>query len=234
MKSSFIVFVEIAILFVASLVLGHPVAARNCTCDVPPCPGTPIIIDISGTGFHLTDAVHGVLFDITGSGQLVQIAWTAPGADNAFLALDRNGNGLIDDGTELFGNFTVQPESIHPNGFLALALYDLPDYGGNGDGIIDSRDDVFSSLRLWIDTNHDGISQPDELHTLPSLGVTSLSLNYQLTERKDQYGNLFRYVALVNPGERRRGSEIGRAAYDVFLTMIGPPNHASTPSSALF
>src|SRR5713101_1445932 len=113
---------------------------------------SPIILDLSGDGFSLTDTAHGVLFDISGTGKPIQIAWIAPGADNAFLALDRDGDGIIKDGTELFGNFTPQPQSPHPNGFLALAVYDQPANGGNGDGIIDSRDAVFTSLRLWIDT----------------------------------------------------------------------------------
>lgn len=180
---------------------------------------SPIILDLSGHGFHLTDARHGVRFDITGDAHPVQIAWTVEGTENAFLALDRNGNGVIDDGTELFGNFTPQPPSAHRNGFAALAVYDKPQNGGNGDGVLDARDQIFSSLRLWIDANHDGICQPEELFTLPAKGVDSISLNYRMSMRRDQFGNLFRYRARVNPDDPRgTEEEVGRVAYDVFLT----------------
>lgn len=176
---------------------------------------SPIIVDLTGDGFFLTDAAHGVTFDIAGMGHPLQIAWTA-NSNNAFLALDRNGSGTITNGAELFGNFTSQPASPHPNGFAALAVYDDPANGGNGDGIIDARDKIFSSLRLWVDANHDGISQLGELHTLPDLGIFSISLDYSLSGRTDEYGNVFRYKVHVNKG-LRGPSDVGKTAYDVFL-----------------
>jgi hypothetical protein len=185
----------------------------------PTC--SPIIIDTEGEGFRLTSAEDGVMFDIRGDGHPIRIAWTEAGSHNAFLALDRNGDGTIDSGKDLFGNFTEQPKSNHPNGFLALAEFDKPENGGNGDGIIDDHDAVYSKLRLWIDQNHDGICQPNELHTLPELGVLSLSLSYLQDKYQDEFGNQFRYKARVNPhhhDKRDEASEVGRWAYDVFLT----------------
>jgi hypothetical protein len=146
------------------------------------------------------------------------MGWTAPGANNAFLALP-GADGLVHNGKQLFGNFTPQPASKYPNGFAALAVYDLPANGGNGDGVIDARDAIFQSLRLWIDANHDGIATLDELHTLPSLGVTSISLNYKADQRTDQFGNVFRYRAQVDPGDP---TNTGRMAYDVFFVTSQP------------
>lgn len=136
-------------------------------------------------------------------------------SDNAFLALP-GADGLIHSGKELFGNFTPQPPSSTPNGFAALAVYDNPKNGGNGDGIIDARDAIFKSLRLWIDANHDGVSQPEEIHTLSSLGVNSISLKYREDHKTDQYGNELRYRAAVNPDHP---DNVGRVAYDVFFVI---------------
>jgi hypothetical protein len=182
--------------------------------------GSPIIVDTTGRGFYLTSAEDGVVFDISGHGHPVQMAWTAASSGNAFLALDRNHNGKIDNGKELFGNFTEQPKSDHPNGFLALAVFDTPEYGGNGDGIIDDRDAIFPHLLLWIDENHDGISQPNELHSLPELGIFSLALKYRESRYTDQYGNQFRYKSIINPDPGDGESKDGRITYDVFFTAL--------------
>ena len=151
-----------------------------------------------------------MVFDIRADGHPQQIPWTAD-TRNGYLVLDRNGNGLVDDGSELFGNVTPQPHSAHPNGFLALAQYDW-----NGDGVIDSRDPIYSFLRIWVDANHDGICQPEELHTLPELGVFSISLDYSLSRRTDEFGNVFRLKAKINQGQSGN-SVVGKKVYDVFF-----------------
>lgn len=189
----------------------------GCCCRAgKACGGTPIVLDTFNDGFHLTSLDDGVRFRVLPGGPLYQMSWTDANWRNGWLALDRNGNGTIDDFTELFGNYTPQPPSNDPNGFLALAEFDDPANGGNGNGFIDPGDSVYSSLRVWIDANHNGFSEPNELHTLQELGIFKIGLAFSETPFVDKYGNRFRYKGSV---WEQDGTE--RVCYDVFLQIQG-------------
>ena len=157
------------------------------------------------------------------------MAWTVTGTRVGLLALDRSGDGVIDGAGELLGQAVSglrRPEG-GANSFADLAAFDRPDHGGNGDGAIDAADAVLVNLRIWVDLNHDGVSQPGELLTLPQAGIASIELGAQPIGRRDRYGNVFRSradVHLINGHQT--------TVWDVFLVARLPPGAAAAAGVA--
>lgn len=161
---------------------------------------SPIIVDVDRDGYHLTSVEDGVLFDIDADGALDFVGWTRASSEDAFLALDRNGNGRIDDGSELFGNYTpaylFRSSVTAANGFEALKFLESPSYGSaDRNEVVNAKDAAFGRLLLWTDRNHNGLSEPDELQALAASGLVEIQTDYKTARRRDAHGNEFRQRA---------------------------------------
>jgi len=188
----------------------------QCPPDNTYCQGSPIVINLMAEPYELTDRGHGVVFRLDPAHEPSRMSWTAARTEQAFLWLDRNGNGVVDDGGELLGNFTrLRDGSLAMNGFEALREFDI-----NGDGVIDEHDPIWFDLRLWVDRNHNGIAEPEELSFLSDSQVTSIGLSYRWSGRRDRFGNMFRYEAQVRIA-RPRGPDISRPLYDIYFLRFG-------------
>jgi hypothetical protein len=179
----------------------------SCACYV-----TPLIVALDGSWQNaMTSAPRGALFRLTPTMERLKVAWPRPVQQIAgWLARDRDGNGQIDDGSELYGSATSQPtppgEPRH--GFIALRTEDT-----NGDGLVTEADANFASMAVWFDINHDGLTQPRELQPLTSIGITSISLRYRVFGQVDSAGNQFLYEGT---GVQQVGSRLNSfRIYDV-------------------
>jgi hypothetical protein len=138
----------------------------------------PVVLDLDGDGIETIAANKwaGVLFDHDNDGIRTSTGWV--GSDDGILVLDRNGDGVINDGSELFGDsVTLKDGSQATNGYAALAEFD-----SNGDGKVNAEDTNFEQLKVWRDLNQDGVSQTNELFGLTELGIQSLNLNHTNTD----------------------------------------------------
>ena len=130
---------------------------------------TPIMLDLNGDGVQTLGLSAGVRFDVRANGLPMQTGWVSK--QDGLLVMDRNGDGSINDGSELFGSSTLLPDGTRAqDGYQALTALDK-----NSDGVINCQDDIFGQLRVWVDANSDGLSAPDELRTLDSWGIASIS-----------------------------------------------------------
>ncbi len=143
----------------------------------------PLILDLDGDGVETTNVKDGAYFDHDSNGFAEQTGWA--GSDDGLLVMDRNNNGTIDNGSELFGDQTIlQNGQRATDGFQALAELD-----SNSDGVIDVNDTAFSNLRIWQDIDGDGYSASDELFTLQEMGISSINVAHTDTNTTDPQGN---------------------------------------------
>ena len=160
----------------------------------------PLVLDLDGDGIETIQREDGVYFDMDGDFFAEQSGWVAP--DDGFLVVDWNGNGRIDDITEMFGAPGLA-------GFDELAQHD-----SNADGVIDAADDVWERLRVWRDFDQDGQTDPGDLFTLGQLGIVSFDLaGVQPIEGKEVFDNVFAAGSTFTRGDGTTG-EIAEVLFD--------------------
>ena len=145
---------------------------------------SPLVLDLDGDGVETKKEDSSVHFDHDNNGFAESTGWV--GKDDGLLVRDINGNGQIDDGTELFGNNTVLSSGQKAaNGFEALK-----DLDSNNDGIFNNQDTAWNQVKVWKDSNSNGIVDDGELLSLEQAGVAGINLNYQNYRTVDINGNV--------------------------------------------
>jgi len=177
------------------------------------CGASPIVIPITPGPVKLSSPE--VAFDIDGDGTVETVAWPIDTDRVAFLAIDENGNGMIDNGRELFGNAT-RPGSM--TGFDALGQIAFVEDGDRMFGELTSQNRVFSKLLLWNDRNRNGVSEPDELRPASDV-LYAIGLGYTQTGRKDPDGNEYRFKGFAR-FKGQNGESVERPIYDVYLAKL--------------
>ena len=179
---------------------------------------SPIVLDLDGNGISTIAASSGVSFDLNASGTKQQVGWV--GGGDGLLVMDRNGDGLINDGSELFGVATVGANGQRAgNGYAAMGFED-----SNHDGVLDAKDAHWNELKVWVDANHDGVTETGELKTLAEVGVASIDLHAQTTSEVNN-GN---YVGLVSSYTTTDGST--HQVADVWFSKNTSATTAHRPS----
>ncbi|WP_284085086.1 calcium-binding protein [Acinetobacter haemolyticus] len=167
---------------------------------IPTPPRDPLTVDLNGDNKISTlHKDYGVHFDLDNSGFAERTSWV--GNEDGFFVLDRNNNGRIDGGAELFGTeTTLQNGSLAKNGFEALA-----DLDSNADGVFDLNDDLFNDVKIWQDLNSNGIVDEGELQGLKDHNIDKVELNYISINHRDTNNvqHLEKGKAILETGEER-------------------------------
>ncbi|PTD96445.1 calcium-binding protein [Pseudothauera lacus] len=183
---------------------------------------SPVILDLDGTGINTVGLDAGVYFDHAADGFAERTGWL--GAGDGLLVWDRNGDGAINSGRELFGSETVLASGLKAvNGFEALRELDI-----NGDGVIDANDPAFAELRVWVDANVDGRTGEGELLTLEEAGVQAINVTYSHSNHVDAHGNAHKQVGsfVTTGGETRTAADVWfvkDAAYSIPTEWLEVP-----------
>ena len=185
---------------------------------------SPIVVDLNKDGVDLGPAGRGVSFDVNADGYPELVQWVRPRGDEAFIALDRNRNGVVDDGSELFGVGTPLFEGGNAaNGFVGLAQYDQPLLGGNDDGMISREDAIWPELSMWLDSNADGVSTANEMRTPASLGLKSFGTIPKVRRYIDAAGNSLPYWSWARTTRPPKKAIM----VDVFFLILKPTDRVS-------
>jgi len=172
---------------------------------------SPIILDLDGDGVETASSGEGAYFDHENSGFAMRTGWAS--SDDGLLVMDRDGDGLIESGEELFGNLTKLNSGLNAsNGFEALHEFD-----DNGDDIIDNNDAAWNQLKVWQDIDGDGYSASDEFFTLAEMGIQSINTGYTESTYVDDNGNEHRQV-----GSFTTLDGTTRVASDVWMKVDRP------------
>ncbi|SFT04980.1 MULTISPECIES: calcium-binding protein, partial [unclassified Pseudomonas] len=183
----------------------------------------PLALDLDGDGIETVGTSSGVKFDFDGDGVKTGTGWVSP--DDGFLVLDRNLNGVIDAGAELFG-----VDTIKSNGSKAINGFDaLSDLDSNADGVFDARDNKFNSVKVWQDKNLDGISQANELRTLSDLKIQSIGLS-SVSSGSVQQENIIASVGVFTYEDGHTGSSNGNQSLAVSLDLASNPFYTQFPA----
>ena len=183
---------------------------------------SPLLIDMNRDGFVLSKKGVGVSFDILDNGSPIKIQWVAKDTDDAFLVRDLNNNHIIDNGSELFGVGTdLLSEDVvrkATNGYEALSQFDSIELGGNGDGKINRKDNIWNELGVWIDVNSNAITDPNEFYKIKNTPIRSIGLNAKYKHYVDSAGNLLPYWSWVKVKEKNGPGRVRMV--DIFFRKI--------------
>jgi hypothetical protein len=179
----------------------------------------PLILDLNGDGIQTTNLFDSVsFFDPEGNGTLNRGGWTRADTEEAFVWVDLDGDKYVKHGELLGTAFPLPDGTTARNGFKVLQVYDRPENGGNGDGLMTKRDALFGKLLLWVDRNHDGRSDRSEVSKVKQSGIVSIRTSFEHVHKSDGNGNI---VMLRSSYTMRHGRTVHeRSAEDIGFIVV--------------